>query len=137
MTTGATIETGIVRKCKGRQEEALKLVLASGRGFPDRTILAPGGAIAFIEVKGDGDRLRPIQENWIRKLRKLGFTAGVAKSVDDAERLIKSASNPLAEAKEVIQDILVAWRREGWQDGPTIQEATEKAMNFLQKYSGE
>ncbi|OHV12148.1 hypothetical protein [Kushneria phosphatilytica] len=45
------IETAFVRHVRRRGYEALKLVLASQRGWPDRTCPLPGGRICYIELK--------------------------------------------------------------------------------------
>lgn len=42
----------------------------------------------YIEVKGAGDRLRPGQASFIDLLRSMGCRAGVARSVEDARKII-------------------------------------------------
>lgn len=42
-----------------------------GKGFPD-LVLAGDKGILFIEVKGDGDKVRPDQEKWLTALRRGG-----------------------------------------------------------------
>lgn len=46
------------------------------------------GRAVFIEVKSPTGRLRPEQENFIRKMQVYGALAGVARSVEDARRII-------------------------------------------------
>ena len=46
------------------------------------------GRAVFIEVKSPAGRLRPEQENFIRKMQIYGALAGVARSVEDARRII-------------------------------------------------
>lgn len=46
------------------------------------------GRAVFIEVKSPTGRLRPEQENFIRKMQIYGALAGVARSVEDARRII-------------------------------------------------
>ncbi len=54
-------------------------VTADGKGFPDLFLVNPEFAAA-IEVKGDGDRLRPEQEEWLAALTAAGIPCLVATS---------------------------------------------------------
>ena len=42
-------------------------------GMPDRLVLLPRGKIAFVEVKRQGEKPRPLQEARHGMLRRLGF----------------------------------------------------------------
>lgn len=46
------------------------------------------GRIVFIEVKTKTGRVRPEQQKFIDKMREYGAIAGIARSVDDARRII-------------------------------------------------
>ena len=48
------------------------------------------GFTAFIEVKLPGGRVSPEQERFLNRMRKLNHRAGVAYSVEDALKIIKS-----------------------------------------------
>lgn len=48
------------------------------------------GYIAFIEVKTPTGRIRPAQITFINTMRKLGHRAGIARSVDDALKIINA-----------------------------------------------
>ncbi len=48
---------------------------AQGKGFPDLCLVRD--RIVFIEVKGDGDRLRPDQVKWLDALAAAGVEAHV------------------------------------------------------------
>ena len=52
---------------------ARKLVAISFTGWPDRTILLPGGVVAFVEFKSTGKKLRARQEIVKAWLIKNGF----------------------------------------------------------------
>lgn len=69
---------------------ALKLILKGERGFPDRTFLFPGAFILFIEMKREarGSKTSQQQNRWLAKLRKLGFTAEVCRTIAEVEALI-------------------------------------------------
>lgn len=58
------------------------------RGFPDRIVLLPGAAIAFVETKDAGKKPRPIQERVHAKLRKLGFRVEVIDSKEGVDDFI-------------------------------------------------
>ncbi|HSG91583.1 MAG TPA: VRR-NUC domain-containing protein [Pseudomonadales bacterium] len=52
--------------------------LRARRGFPDLTVAnGVGGCVAFWEVKGPGDQLRPAQRDWLEQLTRAGAQAAV------------------------------------------------------------
>lgn len=66
-------------------------MIATGlpKGFPDLFgYRKSDGKIIFIEVKTAKGRLRPEQEKFLQTVKEDGCIAGVARSVDDARRLI-------------------------------------------------
>jgi hypothetical protein len=46
-------------------------------GVPDRLVLFPGGRMYLVELKRDGGALRPIQELWHNRMRRLGTNVHV------------------------------------------------------------
>ena len=60
-----------VRKLGGL---APKFVSPGLDGVPDRLILLPGGKIAFIELKAENRKMRPLQVRRKRQLEALGFS---------------------------------------------------------------
>lgn len=58
-------------------------------GFSDLLLVAPD-KVAFIETKNEVGRLRPDQKNFLERMHSMGYAAGVARSVDEAVRLIES-----------------------------------------------
>ncbi len=70
--------------CKSQGYLCLKITCLGFVGFPDRTILMPGGEVAFVELKQQGKLPAKIQEKWLRDLTKLGFLAYWADNFDDA-----------------------------------------------------
>ena len=83
-------ENEAVKLAKRAGGLALKLILKGERGFPDRTFLFPGAFVMFIEMKRltSGSKESQQQKRWIAKLRKLGFTAEVCRTVAEVEALI-------------------------------------------------
>lgn len=47
-------------------------VSAQGKGWPDLVLVRRHDRVMFVEVKGDGDKLRPEQEQWLDDLRSVG-----------------------------------------------------------------
>lgn len=58
------------------------------KGFSDLLFIGPDGTVAFIECKDDKGRLRTEQEKFIDIMRSYGHKAGVARSVEDALKII-------------------------------------------------
>lgn len=58
------------------------------KGFTDLIYFQEGGKTAFLEVKVPGKEARKEQEQFIKVMQGLGFTAGVVHSVEEAEKLI-------------------------------------------------
>jgi hypothetical protein len=80
------VETYLVNRTEQRGGVALKLKWMGGIGFPDRTILLPGGKIAFAEVKRPiGGRKGPLQDYWRNLLRNLGFRCEYLKTLDQVD----------------------------------------------------
>lgn len=46
------------------------------------------GRAVYIEVKTPTGKVRPEQENFLRRMREAGALAGVARSVEDARRIL-------------------------------------------------
>lgn len=65
--------------------------------MPDRIVLLPGGRAVFVELKRPGGVTSQHQLRWISRLRALGFTAEVVKSVEEGLAAIQSIpAKPLA-----------------------------------------
>ena len=47
-------------------------VSADGKGFPDLVLVRSHDRVMFVEVKGDGDRIRPDQAAWVEDLASAG-----------------------------------------------------------------
>ncbi|MDL1914144.1 MAG: VRR-NUC domain-containing protein [Bergeyella sp.] len=58
------------------------------RGFPDRIVLLPGGAVVFVEIKARGEKPRLIQRKVHARLRALGFRVEVVDSAGAVDAVI-------------------------------------------------
>lgn len=66
------IERYLARKMDKVGGVALKFASCTQTGYPDRVCLFPSGLTAWIEIKSQGEKPRPLQEIRIKKLKRLG-----------------------------------------------------------------
>ena len=59
------------------------------KGFSDLLFVGTDGRVAFVECKDDTGTLRPEQEKFLKLMQSYGHRAGVARSVEDAIKIIK------------------------------------------------
>lgn len=85
------IEKQLVVETKRMKGLALKFTSPGYVGVPDRLVLLPGGKLAFVEVKREGEKPRPIQISRHKLLRKLGFKVYVL----DSKKQIKEILNEI------------------------------------------
>ena len=67
-------EQKLVKAVKVKGGLAPKFVSPGFDGVPDRIVLLPFGKIAFIELKAEGRKMRPLQVRRKRQLEALGFS---------------------------------------------------------------
>lgn len=65
-------------------------------GFPDVMCLWDGG-VCWIEFKQPGCYPNPNQREWLNRLERFGFVAGVARSVEEALAILRRAGAPVLE----------------------------------------
>ena len=86
----ANLENRICRYVEGLGGLALKLVLASERGFPDRSLLLPGGLVLFVEIKRPtAAKTYHMQIVWQERLRRRGFRCEFVTSMKQVAALIQ------------------------------------------------
>ena len=68
-----TVEAKLVKAVKSMGGLAPKFISPGLDGVPDRLVLLPGGKIAFIELKAENRKMRPLQARRKRQLEALGF----------------------------------------------------------------
>ena len=66
----------------------LKTIALCPPGTSDLMFIGMNGKVAWIECKDNKGKLRPEQEQFIKIMRSYGYAAGVARSVDDALKII-------------------------------------------------
>jgi hypothetical protein len=90
----AIVEAEIVAYAKAEGGRAFKLKIEGERGWPDRTLILPGGVIVFPEAKRQkGNKASPQQEKIIAFLRACGFQAEVVRTLDEVKAMVERARN--------------------------------------------
>ncbi|MDO4564687.1 MAG: VRR-NUC domain-containing protein [Clostridia bacterium] len=69
-----SIEAKLVKAVKSMGGLAPKFISPGLDGMPDRIVLLPHGRLAFVEVKANGQKLRPLQVRRKGQLEALGFS---------------------------------------------------------------
>lgn len=82
------IEQKLVTAVKKHGGICPKFVSPSFDGMPDRLVLFPFARFAFVEVKAQGEKPRPLQLARHGMLRKLGYRVYVLDDVNQIERMI-------------------------------------------------
>ncbi len=75
--------------CRDQGLFCLKLQANGVVGFPDRTVLLPGGRCIFIEFKSPDGKLRATQAARIDALRRLGHSVLVTHEFNEAVEFVK------------------------------------------------
>ena len=83
-----SLERKLVQAVKTIGGIAPKFVSPGYDGMPDRLVLLPLGKIAFVEVKRNGEKPRPLQEARHGVLRRLGFRLYVLDECNQVGRIL-------------------------------------------------
>jgi hypothetical protein len=83
-----SIENYLVAGVEAKGGKCLKLVDQGRRGFPDRTVLMPGGKIIFVETKTADGHVQSWQNRYHVALRDLGFRVEVLYTCVQADRFL-------------------------------------------------
>ena len=89
MSDEKTIERKLVHAVKMMGGLAPKFVSPGLNGVPDRLVLLPGKKVAFIELKSDGKKMRPLQVRRKRQLESLGFSVYCVDSLEQIETVLQ------------------------------------------------
>lgn len=85
----AYVEGYLVRRAKKRGFLCLKFTAPGVRGVPDRLLITPSGTF-FIELKAEGEKLRPQQVHRIAEMRAAGAIVHVIDSREGVDALLDS-----------------------------------------------
>ena len=90
MRTESDLQHYFIKEVKRVGGLAVKVHCEGRRGWPDLTIIMPGGSVYFVEMKaptGRG-RLSVHQNKTIARLNELGATALVISSVEEVDSFV-------------------------------------------------
>jgi hypothetical protein len=87
------IEQKLVKAVKKRGGMALKFVSPGLDGVPDRIVLLPMGRMAFVELKAQGKKMRPLQVRRKRQLEGLGFLVYCVDRVEEIGGVLDEIKN--------------------------------------------
>lgn len=66
----------------------IRPIALCGKGTPDLLFIGANGKVAFIEVKDDKGRAREDQKRFLAMVQQYGYKAGIARSAEDALKII-------------------------------------------------
>ncbi|MFN8994958.1 MAG: VRR-NUC domain-containing protein [Pseudomonadota bacterium] len=64
-------------------------------GWPDLTLVGPGGRVAFLEVKAEKGRTSAAQDDCLAMLRRMGHDVAVVRSQGDAVLILQEWGWPV------------------------------------------
>jgi hypothetical protein len=82
------IEKKVCDYAKSKGCYVRKFVSPNNRSVPDRIIIAPGGAVGFLELKRGGQKPTKAQEVEMEALEKVGATVGWCDNVPDGKMFV-------------------------------------------------
>lgn len=84
----SNLEDDVVKWAEAEGGRALKLKIENERGFPDRTIILPGGRIAIPELKRPKRNKRSRQQiEMVAWLQVMGIPSAFCETIDDVYEL--------------------------------------------------
>ena len=84
----SALEAYLVRACRVRGYDCIKMDARTNKGIPDRLILYGYGQVVFCEVKTDRGLLSPMQMKMQEKLVSKGFKVKVVWTREDVDGLL-------------------------------------------------
>jgi hypothetical protein len=87
MTTERVLQRKIIDYLNSYDIIAVKTDSTSTRGWPDLTVIAPGGDVHFVEVKTPTGVLSEHQKRIHKQLKEQGANVHTVRSLEDIKRL--------------------------------------------------
>ncbi len=87
------VESNFARWCREQGLFCLKLAAQGVTGFPDRSIILPGGRLICIEFKSPTGKTSKVQDQRIAALRALGVPVLVTSDYNEAREFVKGFIN--------------------------------------------
>ena len=87
------VEARFARWCREQGIFALKLAAQGVTGFPDRSVILPGGKLICIEFKSPTGKTSKVQDQRIAALRALGVPVLVTSDYNEAREFVKGFIN--------------------------------------------
>lgn len=85
----ASLERRLTKAVKDASGVIIKLPSGWYKGIPDRLVLLRRGDMFFIELKRSKKKASKYQKRWIKRLRALGFKAGVVAGSEAVSKFIQ------------------------------------------------
>lgn len=85
----SVIEKYLIKQVEAVGGECAKWVSPGRSGVPDRICIFPTGQVVFVECKAPGEKLRPLQAYWARRLEGLGCHVYCVSEKDQIDKLIE------------------------------------------------
>lgn len=91
MAIEADLEREVIKWAKSQGGRALKLKIDNERGFPDRTIILPGGVVGFVELKRANGSIKKYAQQilQIEWLKCMGYRAAFCETLDEVKELFE------------------------------------------------
>lgn len=83
------VEAYLVRRMREIGGRAYKWVSPGTGGVPDRIVIAPGGRVHLVELKGAGGRLSEQQKHRFEELARMGCLVSVLWTREDVDRFVR------------------------------------------------
>lgn len=84
----SSVESYLVKRVELMGGRCYKFTSPGQAGVADRIVILPGRPIAFLELKRLGEKPRPLQQKFIRDMRKLGQVADWTDTQEGVERFL-------------------------------------------------
>ena len=85
--TGSKLQGKVIKELESRGYLVVNVTAATKNGVSDLICCSSKGKFLALEIKGDGDTLKPLQKHFLKECRVRGTDSKVVKSMDDLKGL--------------------------------------------------